>query len=129
MPALRHLGNKKPLGPRPDLQGLGRDKLDFERFRAVLDETDKSLPFVDQRGANLWRQWLKRLNHESCHVARAFNLPGAAHKAIDQKRRPHPTNSEENGLAVLSRYEAAAVGVREDQVVKLRQEAHRRGNV
>src|SRR5579883_3579304 len=113
MPALRPLGNKEPLGPRPDLQRLGRGKLDLERFRAVLDEADKPLPFVDQRGTNLLRQWLKRLNHESCHVACAFNLPGAAHKAIDQKRRPHPTNSEENSLAVLSRHEAAAVGVRE----------------
>src|SRR5512147_413956 len=60
--------------------------------------------------------------------AGALNPPHATHEAIDKERRA-PTVADEEGRAVFAGDDAATIGMGEEQVIEVWEEAHRGGRI
>src|SRR5215204_526175 len=102
---------------------------DLDRLGAVGDEAQQPFAFSGQGGAVLVRQRLEGFDDERRGASALLYLPGAAHEAVDEEGRPDAGGGEENSGAVLVGDDARAIGVREDQVVVIGDEAHGRGGV
>src|SRR5215207_2771055 len=104
-----------------DLPGLGEP--DLVGFGVC--ETDESLSLLDQGVAILSGQGLERFDLEGSLTTAPLNLPRPADKTVDEHGGRNHAVLRGDRFAILLGDDAGAIGVREDQVVELGQEAWR----
>src|SRR5829696_8020364 len=104
-----------------DLPGLGEP--DLVGFGVC--ETDESLSLLDQGVAILSGQGLERFDLECSLTTAPLRLPRPANKTVDEHGGRNHAVLRGDRFAVLLGDDAGAIGVREDQVVELGQEARR----
>src|SRR5215210_3132127 len=104
-----------------DLPGLGEP--DLVGFGVC--ETDESLPLLDQGVAILFGQGLERFDLEVGLATAPLGLPRPADKTVDEHGGRNHAVLRGYRFAILLGDDAGAIGVREDQVVELGQEARR----
>ena len=75
------------------------------------------------------RKWLEWLNHQYRCAEIFLDFPCAAHETVNEEGSSYSTDGEENREAVAVSNHAAAIKVREEQIVELWQEAWGRGSV
>src|SRR5918999_1523210 len=97
----------------PDLVGLG------------VCETDESLSLLYQGMAILSGQGLERFDLEGSLTTAALGLPRPADKTVDEHGGRNHAVLRGDRFAVLLGDDAGAIGVREDKIVELGQEARR----
>src|SRR5215207_1828369 len=113
---LRRLMDLPGLG-EPDLVGLGAC------------ETDEPLSLLGQGVAILFGQGLERFDLEGSLTTAPLGLPRTADKTVDEHGGRNHAVLRGDRFAVLLGDDAGAIGVREDQVVELGQEARRSRSV
>src|SRR5215203_21444 len=104
-----------------DLPGLGEP--DLVGFGVC--ETDESLSLLDQGVAILSGQGLERFDLEGSLTTAPLDLPRPADKTVDEHGGRNHAVLRGDRFAILLGDDAGAIGVREDQVVELGQEAWR----
>src|SRR5919106_1808460 len=97
----------------PDLVGLGAC------------ETDEPLPLLGQGVTIFFGQGLERFDLEGSLTSAPLGLPRPADKTVDEHGGRNHAVLRGDRFAVLLGDDAGAIGVREDEVVELRQEARR----
>src|SRR5262249_59054370 len=87
-------------------------KLAPERFGLRLDEADKPFSLLGQRGAILFSQLVERLDHERRGGLGLFDLPRAAHEAVDQNSRRDAQTRQIDLRTIFVGDHAGAIAVR-----------------
>src|SRR5919199_5035280 len=118
-------GDTRPLARRPvgSLGFLGQS--DLERLSALPDEPDEPLSFGSQGVALLSGQRLEQFDHEHRLPASSLRLPRPPNEAVDEHGGWNHAVLRSDHLAVVVGDDAGAIGVGEDQVIELGQEAWR----
>src|SRR6185436_20514082 len=94
-------------------------------LRIRLYEPQQLLTLVLQLRAVGLRKAPERLHQKRRAAPRPLDLPGARYKTVEQDRGPHAGGLQEHRWLVLVRDQARAVGVGQDQIVVVRDEASR----
>src|SRR5215210_3871524 len=114
-------------------RSLGSLFLTFEtylkRLCVVPPEAHKPLPLLCQGFAGASGQRLKWLDHERRLRTSSLRLPRPPDEAVDEHRGWNHAVLGGDHLAVVVGDDAGAIGMREDQVVELGQEAWRRRGI
>src|ERR671910_104568 len=122
----RRLVSDSAMLRRPvDLPGLGEpDLVGFGAVR-LRHETDEPLSLLGQGVAIRFGQGLERFDLEVGLTPAPLGLPRPADKTVDEHGGRNHAVPRGDRFAVLLGDDAGAIGVREDQVVELGQEARR----
>src|SRR5581483_2964014 len=105
------------------------DKCDLKGGDLIGSPMKEALSFPEQVLANVVRQGLKRLDQQLCLGCAALDLPDSTHKTINQKSRKYHRVAWEDKWAIGVSNDALAVIMGKDKVVKIWQEAYRRGHI
>src|SRR5439155_19753592 len=104
-----------------------RDELNLIGVCVFRNPLQKALAFLSHLLAHLLRKGLKWLDQQLCSRRGPLDLPDSSYKAIDQKSREHARAAWKDERAIRICYDAASILMGKDQIVKIRQEANRRG--
>src|SRR5215207_8693950 len=93
----------------------------------VVQESQQGIAFLGERDGRALRQWIEGCNGKRGRLFLALHPPGPRDRSIHEERgRDATILRPQNEMAMLVRKDAGPVGVREYQVVELRQKARRR---